>query len=370
MRKRSGMSMGLALAIVALFPALAGAATVTGFRPDCGTAGDRIVIEGTFGATPAVTIGGTAAAVLRANATHILARVGAGTPVGPGAAVTVTDAGGSATAPATYTVLANGSPVVLGQSSPTATAGQLVFLYGLRLSGAQVEIGGVLATQVRASRNVVAFRVPLTVPHGTQTVLLTNGPGLAACDVTLDIVALGAPTLASLDPAGQAPGERLLATGSNLGPFGWHRVEWSGGPAPLVVPGFSDGYGRVRTFVPFAAVPQTAYQVRVLTPAGPSNALAYTPGAPAAPVILTLRPDQGPIGTRFAVNGTGLLRMGAPPSLTLGGLPSPIFGMFRDPSGIDHLLSRVRPVIPVGLQPVQVTVGGQASNVVDFDVTP
>jgi hypothetical protein len=365
--------IALATVLLASSAAFAQTTTVTGFRPACGSGGDPILIEGTFpaGSTPIVKVAGVDAAVLRASANRILARVDPLTPQVPGATVEVNGIG----APGTFAVLGPDAPVVHRLSAQTATEGQVVLAFGRRLGqGTTVRVGTVDATNVRANGRVLAFTVPAGVA-GPVPVTLANAGGATSgsCSPILTVVARGAPAITGFDPASQRPGGRLTIQGTDLGPIGLHRITWDDGAGQAIdVRGVSNGYDRVFTNVPFQARAGVTYTVTFTASAGPPPVTAvamYTVAAAATPVIDLLSPDAGPERTRFRIEGSSFFQRGARPTITLGTVGIPVTGSYRDrATGKENLLTFVPAGTANGVYGVVVTVGGIASSLKDFTV--
>ncbi|RME76129.1 MAG: hypothetical protein D6776_01780, partial [Planctomycetota bacterium] len=318
--KRIGRgAAGVCAFLLALAPALASAQVqVTGFRPECGTPGDLLLIEGQgfpTTTTPTVTIAGTRARLLRNGPNRILCRVAPGTPTG---SATVEVDG--VAAPGRYTVLPPGSPVILRQSTRNAAPGQWVVLVGLRFGRhPAVTIGGISA-QVRGRWRVVAAQVPNGVT-GTVDVVVTNAAGQsnAACPGSLTVVpAGGSPTITNVTPSAAAPGDRITIEGQYLAPAGLVRIAWDDGAGTVLqARGISNGYDKVYSYVPPRAS-AGSWTVTVFTRPAPAST-SYTVGTAAAPQINALRPDTGPAGTRFAILGNNLLVWGSRPDVTFDG---------------------------------------------------
>jgi hypothetical protein len=363
---RAGLWVACALTIM-LAPGLARAqTTVTDFSPKCGVEGDPIYIRGAgFAQSPTVTIGGVQANVVGSTADRILCRVGAGAAVG----TSTVDVDGT-TASGSYEVMPAGSPVILQQSTQTATPGQTFLLVGLRFGAqATVTIGGQPANAIGRWR-ALAVTVPQSLGAGTVDVVVTNAQGQsnAACPGSLTIApAGGTPAITGVDPAGAAPGSRITFQGSYLAPAGLMRTTWDDGAGTVLnARALSNGFDEVYSYVPAGA---TAGVWTVTLATLPTTAsTSYTVGTQPAPVISGLRPDTGPAGSRFGIVGQNLLAWGSRPTIDFDGQAVPVLGFFRDPSGNDVLLTEVPGSAANGAHPVTVTLGGQTSNAETFTV--
>lgn len=394
-RVAAGVRLGCALLVASLLglAAQARAATITDFRPACGAPGDELLIRGSFdlgAGPPSVVVAGEPAQLLGARADRLLVRTAPSTPQSTSAGdarIEVTDALGSAAASG-YTVLAPGAPLIYHLSATSAVPGQLVLAFGRRLgAGTAIELTDstgqrFTVSQVRARhRRFVAFVVPGGPALGPATLLFTNAAGVQSglCSPQITIAAAGQPTITAIVPADRLPGEPVAIEGTDLGPFGAVRVEWvdpSGGPA-LVVPGWSNGYDRVRSLVPPAAAGPVRYEVTVHTRAGASNRFAYTTGDPSAapaPQITALVPDTGPALSPLQIRGQHLLARFARTELLWDGARHAILGFFVERSSGEHrLLSFVPRTASPGPHDVQVQLvrpsGVLASNIATFQVS-
>lgn len=365
------------LAILLVLSGALFAQSIDSTKPGCGAEGDAILICGSgFGEEPSVEFNGTSAEVIKNNDEKILVRVPEGATTGP-LSVDGTDSDFD------FVVLADGTPVVLHLSATTATPGQRVFVIGRRLDHGDVEFvdgdGTVVDTaQLVGRKRAAFFKVPKDLAAGTYALNIVNGDGLETgdCSPELEVVEAGDATLDSIAPLEALPGEHIVLKGSDLGPTGPAMVTWEHGGKKLKSLGFSNGFDRVFSTVPFRAEAGTTYDVWVKAHGKESetNTIEYTVGTAGAPTIDELEPDAGPAGTVFRIVGTNLFVFGELPKVEmtkdgetieaklLGGHPG--MGKLHGPM----LLARVPEDAADGEYDVTVTVGGQTSNALTFEV--
>jgi len=379
---RSTILLPALFAALLLAPvAFAQGAAVEGFFPGCGAPGDPVLIHGSgFQAEPAVTFAGVAADVVRSDSEHVLCRVPDG--VAAGSATLAVD---GILAAESFTIVAEGAPVVLRLSTRTVTAGLPLFVIGRRLQGGDAEfVDASGATQasarLRGGHRAGWLRVPETLAAGIYTLRITNRAGLDTgdCSPEIEVVLAGAPALDSIAPEAQLAGRPVVCKGSDLAPPGPCTVVWTDAAGKkLKTFGFSNGYDRVVSRVPVEADPGADYDVAIKLRGGATTAdsglFAYTVGTASAPEITKLVPDAGPAGSRFRIRGSNLLVFGSKPvvEMTLGGVArrAPVlFGFPGLHGGDDILLVKVPADLADGDYDVTVSVGSQTSNAVPFRV--
>jgi len=379
MRTSKLMTAMFALLLASVAAAQEGA-TVDGFFPACGSAGDPVVIRGSgFADEPSVQFGETAAEVVRSRDDAVLVRVPEDLSAGP---LSITVDGAAALDD--FTAMADDAPVVLRASADTATPDQPILLIGRRLDGATatfVDADGADAGTVPlvGGRRAGHFRVPDDLAAGDYTLRVENGAGATTgpCSPSIEIVEAGEPMLDAAEPEGALPGRHLTLTGTDLAPAGPCRVLWDDGSGgdPIVRLGFSNGFHRVHTRVPGTAASGTTYTVSIdlRGDAPETNGIEYTVGEPDAPEITALDPDAGPAGSLFTITGTDLLLFGSETTVE-----------FRDGDAFeearvlsfrpglhghdDALLVRVPADLADGDYDVRVKVGEQESDAATFAV--
>lgn len=350
------------------------AQSVDSFKPVCGAEGDLVLIRGAdFGAEPSVSFDGTAASVIKSNAEAILVRV----PEGATSGKISVDGAESAD---DFTVLPDGSPVVHYVSADKATPGQRIVLIGRRLKDTQVQFvdaGSVAATvDLKGGRRFGWLTVPEDLATGVTYTLKIVGDGVDSgdCSPTLEVVEPGEPTITAITPEGALPGRHVVIEGSDLRPGGPVLVTWVKGESELKAFGFSNGFGKVFSHVPFRADAGGTYDVTVVLGGdAKTNTVSYDVGTPGAPEITALKPDAGPAGSFFRIEGDNLFSFGQRPKVEMKKgdtvLDIDVFGALPAFGNLPQaLLARVPHDAADGDYDVTVTVGDQTSNAKTFTV--
>lgn len=260
--------------------------TLTAIAPTAGPAGTVVTLTGSnlLGLT-GVTFNGLAAPDATVDAT--------------GTQVTVTAPAGVTTGPVVATASAGRSNGLLFSSAPTLTAlspafgpaGTPVTLTGAGLTGTtQVTFNGTVAPgfAVNAAGTQLTVTAPARVTTGPVVATNAYGPGNG-------LVFTLPPTISSLSPASSPVGSSVVVTGTDL----------TGATRVLVanlITSFTVNSPTQLTFV----VPAGAINglVRVTTPAG--TAISPTSLVVPAPVLTTLSPSAGPLGSSVAIAGSSL----------------------------------------------------------------
>ncbi|MCK6461140.1 MAG: IPT/TIG domain-containing protein [Planctomycetes bacterium] len=390
----------LRLSAVLLLAAGAFAQSIDEVRPACAAPGDAVLIKGSgFGEEPTVTFGTTEAEILRGSGDRIICRV----PEGLDAGNTTVSVDGASAA---FHVLAEGAPAIVHVSTGTATPGMLVFFVGARLKGANAKFTDgdteVATVELKGGRRAAYLKVPADLAPGTYTIVIANEAGESGpCSPTLVVVEEGEPTLTSIEPSEQLPGRSVLCKGTDLGPVGFCFLTWTddGGNA-IFTYGFTNGYDRVHTWVPWEAEAGATYDVTIDFADGSTTegtgAFAYTVGTPEPPEITELEYDAGPAGSLVTIYGTNLVgggfawpvveftrdgvstealvyyAFGSYPGGGEGGGhdkggPNALQGGFGW-DGVDQILVEVPRELEDGEYEVTVTVSGQTSNAALFTV--
>ncbi len=390
----------LLLSAVLVLAAGAFAQSIDEVKPACAAPGDAVLLKGSgFGASPTVLFGTAEAEILRSSDSRIICRVPEGLAEGP---TTI----GVGNLDAGFHVLAEGAPAIVHVSTGTATPGMLVFFVGARLKGATARFMDgdkeVSTVELKGGRRAAYLKVPADLAPGTYTIVIANEAGESGpCSPTLVVVEEGEPTLVSIEPAQQLPGRPVLCKGTDLGPVGFCFLTWTDGEGNgLFTYGFTNGYDRVHTWVPWEAEAGATYKVTIDFADGSSTegtgALEYTVGTPEPPEITELEYDEGPAGSLVTIYGTNLVGSGfAWPTVefTRGGVsteavvyyafgsypgggeggghdkgvPNALQGGFGW-DGVDQILVEVPPDLADGEYDVTVTVSGQTSDPVTFTV--
>jgi len=330
-----GTSNGVVFTVTIPAPALSALA------PASGPVGASVVITGTglTGAT-AVSFNGTAAVFTVNSATQVTATVPAGTTTG---LVTVTTPGGTSNG-LTFTVTIP-APVIAGLAPASGPAGTSVIITGINLTGtAAVTFNGATATFVVNSATQITATVPTGATTGPVTVTTPGGPSNGLTFT----VTIPASALTSLSPTSGLAGILVIITGTNLA--GATAVSFNGAASVFTV----NSATQITATVPAGA---TSGSVVVATPSGPSNGLAFTV-IPPAPVISSLSPNSGPVGTAVTLTGTNF-----------GGAIAVSFNGTAAPFAVNSA-TQITAAVPTGASTgnVAVTTPGGVSNGLVFTV--
>jgi hypothetical protein len=245
-----------------------------------------------------------------------------------------------------------GNPPSISSFAPTSgPVGTSVTITGtgftgttsVSFSGTPASFGVVSSTQVRATvpAGATTGRISVTTPDGTATsagvFTVTQSPG-------------GGPTIASFSPARGPVGTPVTIRGTGFG--GTTSVRFNGTAAI-----FSDvSSTQINAMVPAGA---TTGRISVTTPGGTATSTgAFTVTQP--PLIVSISPTSGPVGTNVTVTGAGL--SGAS-SVRFNGTPAS-FTVLSD--------AQVRATVPAGASSGRVSVvtpNGTATSSASFQVT-
>jgi hypothetical protein len=194
----------------------------------------------------------------------------------------------------------------LSPSSGTILGGTLVTITGVNFSGAtSVTFGGFSCTSVNvASANTITCVTPAHVAGTVEVVVTTPSGSNSTTGAANDYTYTGGPTITSLDPAtGLAIGNTIVTiTGTNFTASGM-TVRFDG---VVALHSFVDS-----TTVVAVAPPHSAgvVDVSVTTPGGTSPNTAaddFTYTGASGPVVSSLSPASGPVGTTVTISGSGL----------------------------------------------------------------
>ena len=273
-----------------------------------------------------------------------------------GTQVTVTAPTGVTTGPVVATTSAGPSNGLLFSSAPTLTAlspafgptGTPVTLTGTGLMGTtQVTFNGTVAPGFVV--NAAGTQLTVTAPAG-----LTTGPVVAAnaYGPGNGLVFTLPPTISSLSPASSPVGSSVVVTGTDLTGATLVRVNATAAAS------FTVNSATQLTFV--VPVGATSGPVWVTTPAG--TASSPTSLVVPAPVLTTLSPSAGPIGSSLAIAGSSLRNAS---QVTFNGTPAA--GFVENTAG-----TLLTVTVPAGATtgPVVVTTPNGVSNGLTFTVGP
>ncbi len=163
------------------------ATSIIDFDPKRGSAGTPVTIYGAdfdpLAANDAVTFNGTAATVVSASLSQIVATVPSGATTGP---ITVTSPGGSATSTASFTVGNPSAPTIGGFTPTIGTPGTAVTINGTNFDPATandlVTFNGLRADVASASASAISAAVPSSATSGHIGVATPQGSALSSAD--------------------------------------------------------------------------------------------------------------------------------------------------------------------------------------------
>ena len=349
---------------------------ITVLEPDEGPVGTEVVIRGeNFGpsigaaqGTSGMSFGGVWASPSTWSEGEVRVEVPAGATTGP-VVVTVSGVGSEGLA---FTVTGPGTtgPAVGTVSPAQGAAGTEVVIRGENFGppeGAEqgtagVSFNGVAGTPASWSEAEIRVAVPEGATAGP--VVVTVG-GQVSNGVGFTVTAAGAPrpSIVSVSPAQGAVGTEVVIRGGNFGDpeaaaQGTRGVSFSGVWAEPSL--WSEAEIRV-------AVPEGAPSglVVVAVEGEASDGVGFAVAGP-APVIATVDPTHGPEGTGVVIRGE---HFGSPITAAQGRSGVSFNGVWGVPTHWSG--TEIRAAVPEGVASglVAVTVGGQASNGVEFTVT-
>ncbi|MFA7267307.1 MAG: IPT/TIG domain-containing protein, partial [Candidatus Nanopelagicales bacterium] len=263
--------------------------------------GNTITITGSNLTAATVQIDGNSCAPATVNlaGTSLTCPVPAGTAPGAVDVTVTTTAGGTTTSTGGYTYVGLPSAAVIAPSSGPTAGGQTVTITGTNFEFAtDVTIGGTACTNLMWNAN--AQELTCTTPPGTAgstTVLITTPGGTTTTNYTY----VPAPTVSAIDPdiGPLTGGQSVTITGTNL----TGATVTIGGNVctnPLV----GEGGTTVTCAVP-AGDEVGPTDVLITTPAGGSVETTGGYTYYAAPVVVGIEPDQGPLTGGNTITLTG-----------------------------------------------------------------
>ena len=326
--------------------------TIASLNPASGVPGTSVTITGTnFGSTQGTSTvtfnGGVAATPTSWSAASIVVPVPAGTTTG-NVVITV---GGVASNGVSFAVMA---PTITSLSPSSGTIGTPVTIVGTGFGATQgtsvVYIGGIGATPTNWSATSITITVPNLAATGNVVVavggLVSNG---------LPFTVVPTPNIASLSVGSGAIGSTVAISGTNFGATQGVSTVTFNGLSAGVVPGWSD------TSI-FVTVPVGATSGNIVVTVGgvASNGVNFF--VTDLPVIASLAPTTGPVGTSVTITGTHFGTLRGTSVVTFSG----VLGTPTTWSDTSITLP-----VPQGAPsgPVTVTIPGFTSNGVNFTVT-
>jgi len=339
--------------VTATTPA-SGSATpsISGISPSSGSVGTSVTISGAnFGATQGtstVSFGGATGTPTSWSASSIVVPVPAGANTG---SVIVT-VGGQTSNALTFTVTVP-APVVSSLNPTSGTVGTSVTISGANFGAAQgtstVSFSGTAAAPTSWSATSIVAPVPTGATSGSVVVTVS---GQASNGLTFTVPA---PSISSLNPASGAVGTSVTISGANFGATqGTSTVSFNGTTA-------TPTSWSVSSIVVPVPTGTTSGSVVVTVGGQTSNSLTFTVTVP-APVITSLNPNSGVVGTSVTINGTNFGATQGTSAVSFGGVAA---------TPTSWSASSIVVPVPTGATSgnVVVTVAGQASNGLAFTVT-
>ena len=319
---------------------------ISSLNPDKGPEGTSVTIAGgNFGdpqGTSTVTFNGVSATAASWSDTSITAAVPAGATTG-GVVVTV---GGEASDGAEFTV----TPTIGALSPDSGPVGTSVEITGTSFGATQgtstVTFNGTSATPASWSDTSITAAVPAGATTGD--VVVTVG-GEASDGVEFTVT----PTIGALSPDSGPEGTSVEITGTSFGATqGTSTVTFNGTSATPA--SWSDT--SITAAVPAGA---TTGDVVVTVGGEASDGVEFT----VTPAIGSLSPDSGPEGTSVEITGTSFGATQGTSTIAFNGTAATATS-WSDTS--------ITAAVPAGATTgdVVVTVGGEASDGVEFTVTP
>jgi RHS repeat-associated protein len=312
---------------------------ITSLTPASGAPGTSVTVAGTsFGASAGtVTFNGQTATTTSWSDTSIVVAVPTGATTGN---VVVSD-GGLQSNGSAFTV----APIISSLTPTTGHAGSSVTIAGTNFTATAgtTTFNGQAGTVSNWSNTSITAVAPNGASSGN--VVVTAGT-LSSNGVAFTVVPL-TPTVAGLTPATGATGTQVQIHGSAFGATqGTSTVAFNGVSA--IVGSWADS--QITATVPSAAVTGPV-QVTVAGAASNSNIYFNVP----PPVVSSISPSSGVVGTQVTVNGSGFQAINGSNSLQFNGYSAAI-GSWSD--------TQIIATVPSGAAtgPVKATVNGVGSN--------
>jgi large repetitive protein len=321
------------LGVVCACSVLLAAPEIRAVFPDHGSSGDQVTIVGkNFSADKAqdiVKFGDAVAEVLKASAGCLSVTVPTLDPGDYPVTVTVKTETTEETSQEaiTFTVFKAGEPFIEKIKPQKGPVGTCVALCGENLgtfNSPVTVLFGAVEVPTTSFRKSIFVRVPETLPLGDVAVSVKVGD-VQSNSVTFTVIEIPPPVIEGIHPTTGPAGKLVTITGQDLSPrlgvcgiFCNRNGKGDGGqPAAKVFFGTDEAkviYSCSRAIgavVPAVAIPEGATEVEVdvtvvvgtgLT----SNAVKFTVVQAPAPVVESLSPESGPVGTYVSIKGSNL----------------------------------------------------------------
>ena len=174
-------------------PRAAVAPTITSVIPTSGAVGTTVIITGTgLGGANSVTINNTPATITANTGTQIITTVPVGAVVAIGGLTVTTAVAPAYSVPFTVTQPSTvAAPTITTVTPSSASVGTAVTITGTGLGGANVTIGGILATVAAGSATSITTTVPSGASLGAGTVVVTTSGGSISSPFTVNAASVG-----------------------------------------------------------------------------------------------------------------------------------------------------------------------------------
>ena len=295
--------------------------------------------------------------------------------IGPGAALgdqdfTLTTSGGTS-GPLTFTVLSPPPPTLTGispgtgvqNSSVSVTLSGTNFISGLAVDPIEgITVGSVIV--VNSTTATTVFTIAADATLGTRDVTVTTAAGTSG--TAAFSVAVVAPTLSGINPAGGTPGTPVNVTLTGTDFATGMTIE---APPEIVVSSVvvTSSSGATATFTIDAAATLGARDVQVTTLGGTSNTVTFEV-LPPAPTLSIIDPPSGLLGMAVMVTLTGT-NFYAPMTIGLG-TDIAVSDINVIDSATATATLNIGPGAAPGLQNVTITTPGGTSSAALFSVIP
>ena len=246
------------------------------------------------------------------------------------------------------------APVLSNLNPTNGPVGTSVKISGTNLSGATgVSFNGTAQTII-GSNTATSLVVAVPVGATTGTVIVTTINGTSN---GINFTVTTTPSLASIAPPSGTAGSTVVLNGANL--IGATAITFTGTANNTVTAGYSVNAAGTQITGIVAPSGTTTGNVTVTTPGGTSNGVLFTVTL-LAPVLSSLSPTTGPVGTSVTISGTNL--SGAT-SVSFNGTNQTTIG--------NNTTTGVIVAVPAGATTgnVTITTGNGTSNGISFTVT-
>ena len=241
-------------------------------------------------------------------------------------------------------------PTITSLTPSAGGVGSAVTINGTGFTGAtDVTFNGLPIPYTVVSATTITIAVPMTAPLGQADIFVTTPDGTS--NGVFYTVIVPVPTITSLSPAVGPFGTAVTITGTGF--VGATAVVFNGTPAAYTIVNATT----ITTTVPVGAF---TGNLVVTSSSGTSNGVLFTVGTPTpAPVLTSLAPTSGPVGTIVTITGTNLARASA---VRLNGTSAPF---------LQTSITTINFTIPAGATTgnITVTTPGGTSNGLPFTVT-